>query len=103
MATVLSPENRIFHDLTVLLHPFIIRMKYSESIKAVNMAFFNTSVYLKLNMKYSGSIESWKWYSFMILMNFNVSMKYGESIKSWKLQFSRTWRISTSFYHKYQV
>ena len=76
MEAILSTENDIFQDLTAFLHPFIISMKYGESIKAVRMAFFKASVYLKFNMKYSGIIKSWKCHLFMILMHFNVSMKY---------------------------
>ena len=40
MAAVLSPENRIFQDLTVFFHPFIINMKYEGSINVMEMVFF---------------------------------------------------------------
>ena len=76
MAAVLSPENRIFQDLTAFLHPFIISMKYKESIKTMGKAFFKILVYFNFRLKYEASIEV------AFLHHFIISMEYGGSIKS---------------------
>ena len=81
----------------ILAH-FNFSMKYDESIKVVTMAFFKILVHLNFSMKYEASIEVAS-----CLHHFIMNIEYGGSIKSCESYFSRSYRISSSFYkYKYE-
>ena len=76
---------------------WIISMKYDGSSTVMKKAFFEILVYCNFSMKYKVSIKV------VFLHHFTMSMEYGGSMRSWEWYFSRSYRISSSFYHKYEV
>ena len=76
MAAVLSSENRIFPNLTVFLHPFIISMKYEGIINVMKNVFFEILMHFNFSKKYKVSIKVVFLHPFIIIMEYGGNIKY---------------------------